>query len=131
MRTIYILIIILFCIAGMAQTQSEMNDAAAKSYDRSDKKLNNVYQKVLTQYSSDTIFIKNLKISQRLWVKFRDAEVKMKYPDRADNYYGSSLPMCYSNYLEQLTNERIKTLKEWIEGIKEGDVCRGTVKIKE
>jgi len=115
----------------MAQTQGEMNDEAYKSYIRSDKKLNSVHMKILSQYSSDTIFIKNLKISQRLWVKFRDAEIKMKYPEEEEGNYGTSYPMCYYTYLEQLTNDRIKTLKEWIDGIKEGDVCRGTVQIKE
>lgn len=39
--------------------------------------------------------------------------------------------MCVSMYLEKLTRERIKTLKEWINGVEEGDVCIGSVKMKE
>jgi hypothetical protein len=38
--------------------------------------------------------------------------------------------MCVSMYLENLTNQRISTLKEWIDGIEEGDVCLGSVKMK-
>jgi len=38
--------------------------------------------------------------------------------------------MCVSIYLERLTRERIATIKEWADGIEEGDVCIGSVKIK-
>jgi hypothetical protein len=38
--------------------------------------------------------------------------------------------MCVLFYLEKLTLERIKTLKVWIDGIEEGDVCTGSVKTK-
>jgi hypothetical protein len=56
--------------------------------------------------------------------------MKMKYPDREPGYYGSVESMCWSNYLTQLTSERIKTLNQWIDGTEEGDVCAGTVKAK-
>jgi uncharacterized protein YecT (DUF1311 family) len=78
----------------------------------------------------DTIFIKNLKSSQRIWITFRDAELKMKYPEREPGWYGSIHPMCVSSYLAELTNERIKTLKEWIEGIEEGESCGGSIRLK-
>ena len=32
-------------------------------------------------------------------------------------------------YLDELTKSRIKTLKVWLDGIEEGDVCSGSVKI--
>jgi uncharacterized protein YecT (DUF1311 family) len=66
----------------------------------------------------------------RLWIQFRDAEMKMKYPEREDGYYGSVYPMCWSMYLTQLTTERITTLKQWLDGTEEGDVCAGSVRIK-
>jgi hypothetical protein len=38
--------------------------------------------------------------------------------------------MCVARFLEQLTNERIKYLKVWLDGIAEGDYCTGSVKMK-
>jgi len=57
--------------------------------------------------------------------------MKMKYPDREPGYYGSIQPMCEAMYLAELTQDRIKALKVWIEGVEEGDMCAGTVKVKE
>ncbi len=114
----------------MGQTQLELNDAETKKYAAADKELNRVYQKILTEYKTDTTFIKNLKITQRIWMQFRDAEIKMKYPDRPDGYYGSIAPMCWSIYLTQLTTTRTKTLQEWLKGTEEGDVCGGSQKVK-
>jgi hypothetical protein len=38
--------------------------------------------------------------------------------------------MCYSAYKEELTRQRIKTLQQWLEGVEEGDVCAGSLKLK-
>jgi uncharacterized protein YecT (DUF1311 family) len=113
------------------QTQSELNEAEHKEYLKADKELNSVYQKVLKEYKEDATFIKNLKASQAIWVQFRNAEIKVKYPAREPGHYGSVQPMCRSSYLTKLTNERIQTLKIWLEGIEEGDVCSGSVKSKQ
>lgn len=113
-----------------AQTQYEMNTDAGAKYQAADKKLNILYQEILKEYAVDTAFIRNLKVSQRIWIQFRDAEMKMKYPDRPDGYYGSVFPMCWAEYLTQLTQERINTLQEWHDGTPEGDVCCGSVKRK-
>jgi uncharacterized protein YecT (DUF1311 family) len=121
----------MICCASFAQTQTEMNESAFNSYKKADKELNDVYKKILSEYKSDTIFIKNLKASQRIWISFRDAELNMKYPEREAGYYGSIQPTCVANYLEQLTKARIKTLKVWLVGIPEGDSCSGSVKTKE
>ena len=113
-----------------AQTQRELNDTEHKKYLKVDKELNSIYQNILKDYKSDTTFIKNLKTSQKIWIQFRKAELKMKYPDRESGYYGSVQPMCLSIYLTELTENRIKTLNIWLEGIEEGDVCSGSVKTK-
>ena len=114
-----------------SQNQGELNEGASESYKMADKELNDIYKAILNDYKSDTIFIKNLKASQRIWITFRDAELKVKYPETDPRHYGSVYPMCVSIYLERLTRERIATLKEWIDGIEEGDVCIGSVKMKE
>jgi len=124
---------ILICFSfsiGFAQTQLEMNQQANDSYRKVNKELNEIYKQILTEYKTDTVFIKNLKSSQRIWITFRDAELKVKYPERETEYYGSIHPVCVANYLEKLTRERINTLKVWITGIEEGDCCSGSVKME-
>ena len=93
--------------------------------------MNKIYADILKEYKTDTAFIKNLKKTQKLWIQFRDAEMKMKYPDREPGYYGSVQPMCWLMYKEELLRERIKNLRVWLEGIKEGDVSSGSVKTKD
>ena len=114
-----------------AQPQGEMNQDAASEFKAADKELNAVYQQILEDYADDEAFIANLKEAQRCWIVFRDAQLKMKYPDREPGYYGSIQPVCEMTYLTELTQDRIKTLNVWIEGVEEGNTCAGTVKIKE
>jgi uncharacterized protein YecT (DUF1311 family) len=98
-----------------AQTQGEMNFQASNSYTKVDKELGVVYQQILKKYSKNTKFINYLRISQRLWIQFRDAEVKMMYPaDDARMAYGSMYPLLHFSLLEELTKTRIKDLKVWI-----------------
>jgi len=116
-----------FC---MGQTQLEINENASADFQKADKELNSAYKKILKEYSTDLAFIKNLKIAQNLWIKFRDAEVNMKYPQREPGYYGSIQPTCWSMYMTELTQKRTKELKIWLTGIPEGDACTGSVKMK-
>ena len=113
-----------------AQTQLEMNTEANTEYQKADKELNSTYKKILKEYSTDLVFIKNLKIAQNIWIKFRDAEMNMKYPEKEPRYYGSIFPTCWSMYMTELTKKRIKELKIWLTGIPEGDACSGSVKMK-
>ncbi len=113
------------------QNQAEMNQQAYASYQKADKELNAVYQKIILKYKDDPVFVASLKEAQRIWIQFRDAELKMKYPRREQGYYGTVHPMCYSGYKEELTRQRIKTLQQWLQGVEEGDVCAGSVPIKQ
>lgn len=58
-------------------------------------------------------------------MKFRDAELKVKYPDRPAGYYGSIQPLCQYACLTELTAARTATLKQWLAGTEEGDMCAG------
>ncbi len=113
---------------AMAQTQADMNQQAISSFKKQDLELNKVYKQILHEYSADTVFIKNLRWAQKIWIRFRDAEVKMKYP--GNDYSGTSTPMCKAHLMEEITTARIKTLRVWLAGNEEGDVCSGTVKLK-
>jgi uncharacterized protein YecT (DUF1311 family) len=75
--------------------------------------------------------VASLKEAQRIWIQFRDAELQMKYPQREQGYYGTVYLMCYSGYREELTRQRIMTLQQWLQGVEEGEVCAGSVPIKQ
>ena len=119
--------LLIFCCflaeISIGQTQLEINQEAKSEYQKSEKKLNVVYQNVLRKHKTDQIFLKNLKNAQRIWIQFRDAEMKAKYPDREEGYYGSIHPMCWFGYMKELTDERIANLKVWLEKKSEGDAC--------
>jgi uncharacterized protein YecT (DUF1311 family) len=114
-----------------AQTQRDMNEDAATIFKEADKKLNSLYQKILKDYADDPVFIASFKKAQRCWIAFRDAQLKMKYPDREPGYYGSIQPMLETRYLTELTKDRIKALQVWIDGVQEGDLSGGTVRVKQ
>ncbi len=131
MKYLLSLLLLFISVQGYSQTQAEMNESAYAEYRQSDKQLNHIYQTILSKYKSDKTFINNLKKSQRLWLKFRDAEMAMKYPNYANNKYGSVQPTCDAIYLKHLTDQRISTLQTWVSGIEEGEVCCGSVKVIE
>ena len=109
------------------QSQTAMNMQADADYQKADKELNVTYQKILKEYQPKTAFIQNLKTAQNRWIQFRDAELKARYPDAAQEY-GSVFPTCWSQEMAALTRERTRHLKIWLTGIPEGDVCAGSVK---
>jgi len=125
MKTLFLLL--LFLSVAFGQTQMEMDKQAGVEFEKVDAELNQIYKEIIHDYSGDTVFIKNLKEAESLWIKFRDAQVEMKYPS---NLEGSILPMCRYYYLEELTSDRIKQLKPWVDGAEEGDGCSGSIKIK-
>lgn len=90
----------LFTIRCFGQTQLEINQRAYAVFLKSDRKLNSVYQAVLTKHKSDKEFTKNLRIAQSTWIRFRDAQMKVMYPDRNSTYYGSIQPLCWNTYLK-------------------------------
>jgi uncharacterized protein YecT (DUF1311 family) len=129
----YLILIFLFtCNLSFGQTQLEMNQEADKNYKKADKELNIVYNQILKEYKNDTKFILKLKAAQNAWIKFRDAEMNALFPEENKHFqYGSVFPMCWSMTLTELTKERTKKLKVWVSGIEEGDVCSGSIKIKQ
>jgi len=117
-------------IGATDQTQFEMNQEACGRHKQADAELNRIYQQVLRGYAGDKNFIRKMKIAQRAWVTFRDAHLDSIYPDPDPRSYGSVNPMCRCIILERLTEDRIKALREWADGVQEGDVCAGSMKFK-
>ncbi len=126
MKKVFTILFTLIVTASFGQTQAQMNNEAYANYQKADKELNNVYKSILVKYKSNVEFLNNLKASQRIWISFRDAELKMKYPEREPGYYGSLHPICRASYLEKSTRERTGKLREWLKDAEEGDGCVGS-----
>jgi uncharacterized protein YecT (DUF1311 family) len=114
-----------------ATTQSQRDQCASTQLKAADGELNRVYKAILKKYKNDTDFLRKLRNAQQAWLKFRDAELEAQFP-LADKRarYGSAYPMCANLFLVRRTQERIKDLRQWLDGTEEGNVCAGSVRYK-
>lgn len=113
----------------LSGSQAEINTLQLNKLDLSIIKLDSVYNAVLREYKEQTIFIKNLKKSQLIWEQYLEAQLLARFPEDEEYRGGSSFGMCYSLYKQQLINERITALKDWLIGFPEGEMCGGSVKV--
>lgn len=114
----------------IANTQFDMNVCANSDFERADKELNEVYNKILKRYHNSPQFLKNLRAAQHAWLVFRDAHLKMIFPLEKDpkTNYGSVFPMCWATIKAGITFERAKELRRWLEPFEEeGNVCQGSI----
>jgi uncharacterized protein YecT (DUF1311 family) len=120
--------LLILLIPLCSQTQAEQNQDACAAY-KSDELLNTTYARVTKQYANNGVFLRKLKAAQRAWLFFRDAHLEALCP-AADKQvdYGSVYPTCRCAALKELTEQRTRELKTWLDGIPEGAVCRGSVK---
>ena len=102
-----------------------MNKVACAQYKQADQVLNTTYATVLKSYAQDAPFLAKFKQAQRAGIAFRDAQLEARFP-KSDKQaeYGSAYPPCRCSLLGELTQERTKELKVWVDGIPEGDVCK-------
>ncbi|EFL52874.1 protein of unknown function DUF1311 [Solidesulfovibrio fructosivorans JJ]] len=120
-----------FTGGARAQTQMEMNVAACDAAKKADAELNAAYAAVLEKNKDDPVFIRKLKVAERAWLAFRDAELAARYPaeDKAAAY-GSMYNFCYCNALAELTRKRAAALAPWRDGVPEGDGCTGSYPVR-
>ncbi|AZG74781.1 lysozyme inhibitor LprI family protein [Shewanella livingstonensis] len=112
-----------------AQTQREMTLCQGVNLTKADAELNRVYNLIRKVYADDKEFLSKLKASQLAWIKLRDADLEMSFP-LADKQlqYGSIYRMCAMGIETKQTLQRVEYLKKWLAGVKEGDVCSGSIK---
>ena len=89
------------------QTQAEMNQQAAADFEKADAQLNKVYKQV--QAGLDAEGLAKLKVAQRAWLAFRDAEADFQADAEARG--GTMAPCIYNGVRQQLTETRIADLK--------------------
>lgn len=104
--------------SAKAKTQGELDDCAAEEFKQADAELNRVYKQLLAKSSEDRPFAQKLRRAQRAWIVYRDAHIDSRYPERCR--YGSVHTMCYFHALRQITEQRIKSLREIFE---DRDIC--------
>ena len=111
-----------------AQSQREMTQESDKSYKKADKELTLVINKIAAKYAKNTVFIKALRESQSLWIKFRSAEINMMFPGaNGPKFYGSAYPMCANLVAEGITKKRIAQLNKWLKPASDEDICTGSI----
>jgi uncharacterized protein YecT (DUF1311 family) len=97
-------------LPSRAQSQPEMTAQSWAEFDKADKELNEVYQKVLKSMDDD-IGRQKLVAAQKAWVKFRDAQAELD----ADSERGGSLANQVMAISEtDMTKARIAELKQYL-----------------
>lgn len=102
-------------------TQADMNQQAAARYRVADEQLNAIYGKLMASASADGR--KRLQAAQRAWIGFRDLDCDARAGSRGGSFYAASYALC----LEQLSDERTRTLRGELE-CEEGDLTCGGVR---
>jgi uncharacterized protein YecT (DUF1311 family) len=93
-----------------AMTQMDMNYCAGQDFNAADAKLNATYKKLTSEL--DPHELDTLKVAQRAWVAWRDAECTY---ETIDSEGGSIRPMEISECQTELTNDRVKQLAKQVE----------------
>ncbi|WP_161973727.1 lysozyme inhibitor LprI family protein [Hwanghaeella grinnelliae] len=113
-----------------AVTQRDLTDCAARDMDAAEIQMNTLYAIVLDKFRGDPETLGKIRAAQQAWLAFREAHVAAVYPKAdtpdAQYEYGSSLSMCMASVAANLTGPRIAQLRDWADGIPEGDVCAGS-----
>ncbi len=119
-------------VGTQQQNQMQLDEKACSAFKQADAKMTKLYRQILLEYRKDTLFVQKMRTAQRAWLAFRDAHLASIYPAGDKRVaYGSVNPMCQCMELEKLTEERTEVLRQWVDGIEEGDVCAGSIKVKD
>lgn len=93
-----------------AITQKDLNECAARDAKVADRRLNQVYQRLIAKQSGSQKA--KLVEAQLAWIKFRDKACDFAYGRSGG---GSIAPLHYSGCLRSLTIQRTKDLESYLE----------------
>lgn len=120
MKKYIVIFIIIICICfgyiktvkkKTLHTQNEMILIANTKSTNIDKKLNEIYNKIITIYNSDKIFIERFKIENIEFKKYREIQIKTVLTDDATF---SNYSIYYNSYFNELTNNKILDYKRML-----------------
>lgn len=119
------ILLLIFILLGLhtqspAQSQGAMNSSAENQLKVSEQKMDSVYAAILNRYAANPELIASLKKAQKAGVDFREAHVESVYPGENKSVtYGSVYPLCATNLITRLTDQRIQQLQLWLQGTEE------------
>jgi len=96
-------------------TQIEMNECAVEDFAKAEKELNQTYQSLLKKEANNPLFISKLRLAQRAWLAFRDAELEARFSCAERDVklcWGSMFPMLLYSRKAEITRERTKQFKQ-------------------
>jgi uncharacterized protein YecT (DUF1311 family) len=135
-RVLLLILSILLCLdvgnATSDQTQFELNDQMGRDLQDTEAELTATLATIRRQYAEEAQFLLCLAESQLAWEVYRERQLAMIFPYKDDTKegYGTVFPMCWAIWRARLTKQRITELKLWVDGIEEGEICRGSIRVK-
>ena len=89
--------------------------------------MDRLYGEILQRFNSEKVFVEKIRAAQNAWCNYRDAHLEALYPAEDKTLvYGSAYRHCHQIALVDLTLQRIKHLRLWLDGVEEGDICAGS-----
>lgn len=95
--------------------QLELNACARDDFAKADGELNQAYQSLIKKDADDKLFISKLRLAQRAWLAFRDADLEARFACAEDDVricWGSIYPMLFLYRKAELTRERTMHLQQ-------------------
>jgi len=120
-RIICIILISFSTVTAFSQSQSELNTIASEEVNYSLHRMDSIFNRIEHLYSSDQLFLTNLKRSQKNWETYLASQVEAMYPNYDDGRYGSMKPVCAASYKRELVETRISELSRWLTQREDGD----------
>ena len=95
--------------------------------ENSEKEINRLIIQISNKYVEQDEFLVALDSSQAAWIKSRDANLHLIYPDEDKVFnYGSVYRLCSAVYFLEENKKRITFLQEWLTSPVEGETCSGS-----
>ncbi len=97
--------------------QLEINACARDDFAKADSELNKTYQALIKKEADDKLFISKLRLAQKAWLAFRDAELDARFACAESDVricWGSMYPMLFLSRKAELTRERNKQLLQML-----------------
>jgi uncharacterized protein YecT (DUF1311 family) len=118
--------LVLLPVAGIAEpvkcndggNMLEMSACAVDAFNAADAELNDVYRRLLAAGAKEPAFIKKMRIAQKAWIRFRDADLEAKFACEQDDArvcWGSMITLDWPAHKTRLTRERTAQLNKLLE----------------
>lgn len=116
---------ILFLNSCAEQQEESINHDFCAQLDAIDLKMLNLIKEIEEKYKADKAFIKAFKDAQVYWVQYRNRHVKAIFP-LSPRKYAYDVGECKCEVYRDLTQDRVKQLQKWVEGVDEDKTCKGS-----